>query len=187
MVAWDQPGVRGRLASTLESVCRTELADNDRRGLQPDARNRIQQRTLVVQVGTVADVLLDLLFESIDLLFNLLEQVFVCFSNRLVFGFVKAVFRSSLLLLQRSFFSACRARVSSRRRLSSPVVPTSRWRQSLQFSLHVLTAPSTQNLYSDSAQMVLDAHTERRPLEGCLHSSVRSTPPTALARRRKRR
>jgi hypothetical protein len=46
-------------------------------------------------------VLLDLLFESIDLLFNLLEQVFVCFSNRLVFGFVKAVFRSSLLLLQR--------------------------------------------------------------------------------------
>ena len=101
MMAWDQPGVRGRLASTLESVCRTELADNDRRGLQPDARNPVQQRTLVVQVGTVADVLLDLLFESIDLLFNLLEQVFVCFSNRLVFGFVKAVFRSSLLLLQR--------------------------------------------------------------------------------------
>lgn len=52
MMARDQSGVRGRLASTLESVCRAEFADNDRGGLQSHAGDRVQQRTLVIQVGT---------------------------------------------------------------------------------------------------------------------------------------
>jgi len=40
------------------------------------------------------------------------------------------------------------------RRDDPPVVPTSRWRQILQFSFHLLIASGTQNLYNDSAQMV---------------------------------
>ena len=41
------------------------------------------------------------------------------------------------------------------RRDDPPVVPTSRWRQGLHFNSHFLTAPIAQNLYNDSAQMVL--------------------------------
>ena len=73
MMAWDQSGIRGRLAGTLEPVSRPEFADNDRCGLQTHAGNCPQQRTLVVQIGTVVDMLLDFFFEGIDLPFNFLK------------------------------------------------------------------------------------------------------------------
>ena len=45
-----------------------------------------------------------------------------------------------------------------------PVVPTSRWGQSLHFSFHLLTPPTTQNLYNGSAQMVSEpAHRPSSP------------------------
>lgn len=122
MMAWNQSGIRSRLASTLEPICRTEFADNDRRSLQPHARNRIQQRTLVVQIGTVPDVLFDFLFESINLLSNLFEQIFLCFSNRRIFSLVEAIFRSGLLLFQRLAGPGqlLKAALSGRGRLPGP-------------------------------------------------------------------
>jgi len=50
--------------------------------------------------------------------------------------------------------SMCISALIRPRRDDPPVVPTSKWRQILQFSFHLLSASGTQSLYNDSAQMV---------------------------------
>ena len=59
MVTWHKPSIGGRLACALKPVGGAELAYDDRSGLKPNPRNRVQQRASVLQLRILLDMFFD--------------------------------------------------------------------------------------------------------------------------------
>ena len=72
-MAWHEACVGGCLACALEPLGGSELAYDDRSGLEPDSRNCVQKRAAILQLWTLFDMLLDLLLQVFNLALNLVE------------------------------------------------------------------------------------------------------------------
>lgn len=95
MVTWHEACVGGRLARALEPFGGSEFAYDDRSGLEPDARDRLQQHRLqqrgtTLQLRILLDVLLNFFFQVFKLLFNFLKKATVRTANCLILGFIQS-------------------------------------------------------------------------------------------------
>jgi len=100
-VARHKACVGGCLTRALKPVGRAELAYDDRSGLNSNAWNCVQQRTLFFQLWIFLDMLFDLFLQSLNLLLDLVEEVLMCPPNRFVLGFLQPVLGPGLFFLQR--------------------------------------------------------------------------------------
>ena len=89
MVAWHEPRIGGRLACALEPIGRAELAYDDRSGLEPNPRNRVQKHASVLQLRILLDMFFDFLLQILDLAVNLFEEAAVRTANRLILGLIQ--------------------------------------------------------------------------------------------------
>ena len=89
MVTRHKACVGGCLTRALEPLGGAELAYDDRSGLEPNPRNRVQKRAAIFQLRILLDMFFDFLLQILDLAVNLFEEAAVRTANRLILGLIQ--------------------------------------------------------------------------------------------------
>ena len=89
MVTRHKACVGGCLTRALKPVGGAELAYDDRSGLKPNPRNRVQKRAAIFQPRILLDMFFDFLLQILDLAVNLFEEAAVRTANRLILGLIQ--------------------------------------------------------------------------------------------------